>query len=148
MENDKELKDRLLLVMREESQLLDVILKQQEVVHSLVLKRKWLELENVLKELQKMSDNFTELDNKREELFSKIDVSGDFEFSSAVSQVKSKLIKSKLQNKVLNEYISTTKDFLQGIFDEVLPERRNVTYSRYGKIVKPELHNVVINQVV
>ena len=147
MENT-ELKNELTEILKKESELLDQILARQSTVHDCVIKRKWLELENVLAELQKMSEDFVDLDSRREELFNSGKIKIDFELTPSVSEVKVKLNKSKMQNKVLNEYISVTKSFLQGIFDEVLPERRNVTYSRYGKIVKGELHNVVIDQVV
>ncbi len=143
-----EIKAELINVLHKESNLLDEILKHQDAVHECVRKRNWIELENLLAALQIMSEDFVELDNKRSELSENADISRDFEVTPALSSVRSKLSKSKLQNKVLNEYISTTKSFLQGIFDEVLPERRNITYSRYGKIVKGELHNVVVNQVV
>ncbi len=146
MEN-LELKNTICQTLKSEAELLDKIIEVQRGVHECVLKRKWLLLEEKIAKMNELSSCFTELDKKREELEAEYSFK-DFELAGAKAQVKSRLLKSKLENKVLNEYIFTTKNFLQGIFDQVLPERRNVTYSRYGKIVKPELHNVVLDQIV
>ncbi len=146
MEN-LELKNTICQTLKSEAELLDKIIEAQRGVHECVLKRKWLLLEQKIAKMNELSSCFSELDKKREELEAEYSFK-DFELAGAKAQVKSRLLKSKLENKVLNEYIFTTKNFLQGIFDQVLPERRNVTYSRYGKIVKPELHNVVLDQIV
>lgn len=146
MEN-LELKNTICETLKSEAELLDVIIKVQKEVHECVLKRNWLLLEEKITKMNELSSLFAELDKKREELEAAHNFK-DFEVAGAKAQVKSRLLKSKLQNKILNEYIFTTKSFLQGIFDQVLPERRNVTYSRYGKIVKPELHNVVLDQII
>lgn len=147
--NEKiELNKDLIDVLNKESSLLDKILEKQGVVHDCVLKRRWLDLEEALSSLQEMSDEFVSLDTLRVNLSEKTGIQRQFEHSPLVCDVRSKLKKSKLKNKVLNDYISTTKQFLQGIFDEVLPERRNITYSRNGKFVKIEPSNVVVDQVI
>lgn len=148
MEKEFEIKQQLINVMQEESALLDEILSQQGVVHNCVVKRNWKELESTMSHLQKMSDDFVELENSRTALSEKIDIYKDFDVMPALSSVRSKLSKSKIQNTVLNEYIVTTKNFLQGIFDEALPQRRNVLYTKYGKMSKPELSSVVLNEVI
>lgn len=139
---------RFVEIIKEESSLLDTIISQQDAVHEFVIKRSWLELDSALKNLGKNVERFSELDSIREDLSSKNDFTSHFELSPLISSLKSKLLKSKIQNKVLNEYVSTTKGFLQKVFDEALPERYGVTYSRCGKIVKGTMQNVVVNQIV
>ena len=146
MENP-EVKTELSVLLKNESALLDKIICDQKTLHECVLKRQWLLLEESLSKLNEMSETFAQLDKKREELSAGFN-KGDFELSSLKAEVKSKLLKSKLENRVLSEYIVTTRQFLQGVFDDVLPERRNVTYTRYGKLIKPELHNVVVDQII
>ncbi len=146
MENP-EVKTELSVLLKNESALLDKIICEQETLHECVLKRQWLLLEESLSKLNEMSETFAQLDKKREELSDGF-AARDFELSALKAEVKSKLLKSKLENRVLSEYIVTTRQFLQGVFDDVLPERRNVTYTRYGKLIKPELHNVVVDQII
>ncbi|MBQ6058128.1 MAG: hypothetical protein IJJ70_07335 [Treponema sp.] len=148
MEQMVQVKNEILNLMNSESDLLDQILAQQDVVHKCVKKRNWIELEATLQNLQVMSDDFVELETKRSQLSANIDIFADESLSPVVKTVRGKLNKSKIENKVLNEYISTTKKFLQGIFDDVLPQRRNAVYSRNGKMVDNGLQSVVLNQVV
>ena len=141
-------KQQLIELLGQESALLDEILAQQNVVHTCVTKRRWLELDATLEKLQSMSDSFVDMEVERMEKSKKVNLSSDPDFQPYVREVRGKLNKSKIENKVLNEYITTTKKFLQGIFDSVLPQRRNVLYSRTGKIVEHAAQSVVLNQVV
>ena len=128
MNNEIELKNQIIEIMQQESDLLDVILSQQSVVHKSVSKRNWENIESVMSNLQDLSDKFVELESKRVLLCNQINIFQDPELSPVIRNVRTKLNKSKVENRVLNEYISTTRKFLQGIFDEVIPQRRNVLY--------------------
>lgn len=141
-------KENLVSVMQEENALLDKILEQQTVLHDCVRDKDWEMLNRNIENLQTLSDQFVELEEKRMELSANIDLASDETISPVLSEVRGKLQKSKVENKVLNEYISTTRKFLQGVFDSVVPQRRNVLYSNKGQVVKPELNSIVLNQMV
>lgn len=141
-------KENLVSVMQEESALLDKILEQQTLLHNCVRDKDWEMLNRNIENLQTLSDQFVELEEKRMELSANIDMASDETISPVLSEVRGKLQKSKVENKVLNEYISTTRKFLQGVFDSVVPQRRNVLYSNKGQVVKPELSSIVLNQMV
>lgn len=143
-----EQKKELISVMQEENSLLDVILKQQEIVHNCVRERNWDDLAKCMASLQSLSDDFAELEEKRTKLSEGINLSQDEEIAPVLSQVRGKLQKSKVENSVLNEFIMTTRKFLQGVFDSAVPASRNTLYSRDGKIRKPELQSMVLNKVV
>ena len=141
-------KQRLLMLMEEESALLDTILEQQSVLHVCVTSRKWDGLEEAMTQLQTLSDTFTELEEERMALSARINMATESDIAPVMQQVRSKLIKSKVENTALNEYIKMTRRFLQGVFDSVVPQRRNTLYSRTGEIVKPVLSSIVVNQVI
>lgn len=141
-------KENLISVMQEENALLDKILEQQTLLHNCVKEKDWDSLNKNIENLQNLSDQFVELEEKRMALSEHVDMASDVEISPVLSEVRGKLQKSKVENKVLNEYISTTRKFLQGVFDSVVPQRRNVLYSNKGQIVKPELSSVVLNQMI
>ncbi|MBQ9205845.1 MAG: hypothetical protein IJ158_03940 [Treponema sp.] len=141
-------KENLVSVMQEENVLLDKILEQQTLLHNCVKEKDWDALNRNIENLQNLSDQFVELEEKRMTLSADVDMAQDVEISPVLSEVRGKLQKSKVENKVLNEYISTTRKFLQGVFDSVVPQRRNVLYSNKGQIVKPELSSVVLNQMI
>ena len=141
-------KKNLISVMQEENALLDKILEQQTLLHNCVKEKDWEKLNRNIENLQSLSDQFVEFEEKRVAISSDIDMASDGEISPILSEVRGKLQKSKVENKVLNEYISTTRKFLQGVFDSVVPQRRNVLYSIKGQIVKPELSSVVLDQMI
>ncbi|MCR4822796.1 MAG: hypothetical protein K5873_07985 [Treponema sp.] len=141
-------KENLISVMQEENSLLDKILEQQTLLHNCVKEKDWDKLNKNIENLQTLSDQFVELEEKRMAIREGIDMASDMEISPILTEVRGKLQKSKVENKVLNEYISTTRKFLQGVFDSVVPQRRNVLYSNKGQIVKPELSSVVLNQMI
>ncbi len=140
-------KQNLILVMQEESKLLDSILNQQAVLHSCVKEKNWEKLNVNIENLQELSDKFVELEEKRTALADSAD-KNDAEVKPVLSEVRGKLQRSKIENKALNEYIATTRKFLQGVFDSVVPQRRNKVYTKKGEIKKPELSSVVINQLM
>lgn len=142
-----EKKQELIGVMQEENALLDKILSVQTVLHNCVKGKNWEELNKNIEDLQNLSDKFVELEEKRTELSEQVG-KDDAEVRPVLSEVRGKLQRSKIENRALNEYISTTRKFLQGVFDEVVPQRRNKRYSSKGEIVKPELSSVVLNKLM
>ena len=69
------------------------------------------------------------------------------EEKALILTLHSKLLKSKIENQILNRYIETSRNFVQGILDNAIPQRRNVLYSRNGKIIKREPESVVLNRI-
>ncbi len=141
-------KQELIQVMQQENALLDTILEQQTVLHVCVTKRDWKGLESAMTNLQALSDTFSELETKRTLLCEACNPVREHDIAPVMQEVRGKLLKSKVENSALNAYIKTTRRFLQGVFDSVVPQRRNKVYSRSGALVKPELSSVVLNQVI
>ena len=141
-------KQELIAVMQQENDLLDVILEQQTVLHECVTAKDWLRLEDAMTNLQVLSDKFVELESARTALSEDSALATDSDLAPVLTQVRGKLQKSKIENHALNEYIKTTRKFLQGVFDSVVPQRRNTLYSRTGTIVRPELSGVTLNRIM
>lgn len=143
---NEEIKTQLLSVLQEEDALLDQILQQQTLLHKNVVEKDWNSLNDNIMNLQVLSDGFVSLEEKRVAISEELN--GDDEFNGVLGSVRSKLNKSKIENHVLNEYISTTRKFLQGVFDKVVPQKRNVVYSKNGTLTKPEVGSILFNQIV
>ena len=143
-----EIKQKLLAVMEKESRLLDVILEQQSLVHDKVRSKDWNDIEATMDKLQALSDDFVELEMDRSRLSDGINLASEADLSPVLRTVRGKLLKSKVENKALNEYIKTTRKFLQGVFDSVVPQRRSTLYGRSGQIIRPEMSSIVVNQVI
>lgn len=140
-----ECKKVLIGVMQRENDLLDEILAIQSEIHDSVREKNWEPLNEKLESLQDLSDTFANLEEERELLCKLIDIRSDADFSPVLTQVRGKLQRSKIENHALNEYVSTTRKFLQGVFDSAVPQRKNVLYSKDGKLVRQEMTGVAVN---
>ena len=52
-----------------------------------------------------------------------------------------------MEKKTLNDYIKITTDFLQGVFDNVVPQRKATVYSRTGALVKNQPQSMILNMM-
>lgn len=138
--------------LTKEENLLDSIIASQKQVRLFVTKRDWLSLENEMKILEEKANNFMTLEDERNQfvenakmILGKENVEKILKSENQLKEVKRKLIFSKIENDSLNTYIGITKNFLQGIFETVVPQRRNTLYSRTGNIVRPVPESLLIN---
>ena len=137
-------KNQVLDILNQENDTLDRLLDCQSNVHIAVKTRNWIGLEEDLEKIRVLSLEFSALEEKREALSSK-EISP--EEKTLTLTLHSKLLKSKIENQILNKYIETSRSFVQGILDNAVPQRRNVLYSRSGKIIKREPESVVLNRL-
>ncbi len=150
-------------ILVSENEVLGAIIVQQQIVRSAVTSRNWNQLQDAVGEVNKLSKVFTGLEAKRIEKCLKLNpenpddifavangVSEEFKKSIIENfhQVRQKLVVSKIENDAINEYIRITQEFLQGVFDTVLPQRRNKVYSSNGKVVKNQPKAVILNAIV
>mgnify|MGYP003463206876 FL=1 len=94
--------------------------------------------------MQEYATEFINLDNLREQS-DKSNISEEDHI--LMKQIQSKLMKSKIVNSALNDYIKISRGFVQGVFDNVLSKRKNVVYSKNGSVVKTLSDSVVLNKV-
>ncbi len=146
-----------------QNEVLGAIIVQQQIVRSAVTGRNWIQLQDAVNEVNTLSKEFASLEAKRIEKSLKLNPENPddiFALSNLVPeelkqtiienfyQVRQKLVVSKIENEAINEYIRITQEFLQGVFDNVLPQRRNKIYSASGKMVKNQPKSVILNAIV
>ena len=95
-------------------------------------------------DVNEMMDAFNELDKEREEL-ALGGLQEDAETYGLLAEIRGKLVKSRIENKALSDYISITREFVKGIIDTAVPQSRNRLYSRNGYVVQPQPESVVVN---
>ena len=135
---------KVLEILNQENETLDKLLDCQSNVHIAVKTKNWIGLEEDLENIRRLSFEFSALEEKREAISS---VEIGVEEKSLMLRLHSKLLRSKIENQILNKYIETSRNFVQGILDNAVPQRRNVLYSRSGKIIKREPESVVLNRI-
>ncbi|AEE17277.1 hypothetical protein [Treponema brennaborense] len=157
----------LYAVLVSQNELLDTMLATQKNIRTAVTGKVWTDLESFLYKMNELSEDFAELESTRGNLCRTLCSSAEtdavpdmYQVVCLISgnlrtpvldlfhQVRRKLAESKIENDALNDYIRITKDFLQGVFDSVIPQRRNTVYSRSGTVVKPVPESLVLNTIL
>ena len=60
---------------------------------------------------------------------------------------KKKLLKCKIENRVLGDYVNIARNFIMEVMENGLKQSRNKNYTRDGKIEVVQPHSVVLNQL-
>ncbi len=153
---------RLYDVLLAQIELINQIYQMQKSVRSCVTNRDWDSLQSTLYYINELSEGFTELEERRVKYFQDFGAVGSDistvsrnippQFKNPIQSVfndmKKKLLLSKVENDAINEYVKLSQEFLQGIFDSVLPQRRNTLYSRTGSLIKNQPESIVVNAVL
>ncbi|MDE7292652.1 MAG: hypothetical protein K2N58_11490 [Treponemataceae bacterium] len=134
----------LAALLEQEIALVEKILECQASVYSTVKEKNWVNLERDIDCLNELSSQFSAMEAKRDSLIAK---HGE-DSRELLAKLRSRLLKSKVQNFALNTYIETMQNFVRGVLENAVPQRRNVLYSREGKILKPEPQSVVLNKIL
>ncbi|MBP5402852.1 MAG: hypothetical protein J6Y36_06825 [Treponema sp.] len=131
-------------ILKKEDSVMDEILTCQGNIREAVKQRDWMELEKNITKMQSYTVDFICLDDQRDSI-----KKADFteEEHELMKSIQSKLIKSKIENSSLSDYVNISHGFVQNVLENVVPQRRNVLYSKNGAIVKKQPQSVVLNRV-
>ena len=129
-------------ILEAEDALLSEVLKKQHELRTAVERKDWTRLTDVISSINYCMDQFNALDKERESLTNARDAEASADLLCAV---RGKLLKCRTENKVINEYANTMRDFVHGILNEAHPQRRSRLYSWRGKIIQEQPKSVVIN---
>jgi len=143
---DKVIEEFESILAREDKVLTDLSEKQAAVKQS-VVDREWEQLVSLIADVNVLSDTFREVDEKRDQIQETLSAETLKKYYEQLGTLRSKLLKCKVENRVLTDYVNIAKTFVQEVVDRALPQSRNKNYSRNGKIVQPQPLSVVVNQL-
>lgn len=154
-------------ILSSQNDLLEDMINQQKKIRAAVTAKDWNDLDVLLFKVNEITESFSKLEISRDSLCKSVCAAAapgampdmyrtaccfPAEYRTPVMemfhQVRRKLTVSKIENDALNDYIRITKSFLQGVFDSVIPKRRNTVYSRTGTVVHPVPESLVLNTVL
>ena len=154
----------ILCLLESENLLLDKILENQKNLRSSVLKKDWDVLEKSIHTIEVLSSDFAHCDEDLMNILGEYEISGASDFYQALknlktqnedcaqkilskfNDVKRKVLQSKIENKSISEYVKMTNNFLQGVFNKVLPGRK--VYSKKGALVQNQPSSIVLNAIL
>ena len=141
--------NELLQILNAQNDVLECMLTQQRKIHDNVKERKWVELEACIDNMKAYSDAFVNLDQCRENY---VGDNRDLYLEPGIQEVyvsvRTKLSKSKIENSALATYVSSTKEFIDGVIENCVPQSKTRVYGRNGRIMSPTAESVVLDALV
>ena len=145
-----------------QNSLLEKIYEKQKIVRNSVVKKDWETLQKTIDIITPMSQEFNDLETTRVSISLKITDNADDIYNlvkkvptdmkipliTSFQTMKRALLASKIENNAISEYVRVTQDFMQKVFDEVLPQRRTKVYSSKGEVIKHIPTSVILDTIV
>ena len=129
-------------ILIEERDVLSNIINRQNELRKAVKEKDWTKLMDIISAVNVAMDKFTALDEKRESLSRDINSGECFDL---LCEVRGKLLKCRVENNALNQYVGTASRFVRGIVNEALPQSRPRLYSHRGRVVQAQPKSIVVN---
>ena len=129
-------------ILIEERDVLSNIIDRQNELRKAVKEKDWIKLMDIISAVNVAMDKFTALDEKRESLSRDINSGECFDL---LCEVRGKLLKCRVENNALNQYVGTASRFVRGIVNEALPQSRPRLYSHRGRVVQAQPKSIVVN---
>ena len=139
--NKKDFED----ILEREEGILDELVKAQDQLRKSVTEKNWESRTRIITTSNTVSGNFLEADAQREELQDMMKMDEVKPYFERLGNMRAKLLKCKIENQALSKYVNITKNFIQGVVEDALPQSRSKVYSKTGKIVQPMPQSVVLN---
>ncbi len=142
------MKDRITefeAVLDQEEKILNNLVHNQDMLKKAVTEKNWESLTRIINNINTISSEFLEADTEREVLQDLMKMKEIKPYFERLGSMRAKLLKCKIENQALSKYVNITKNFIQGVVDNALPQSGNKVYSKNGKIVQPQPQSVVLN---
>lgn len=162
----QDLSKQMEAVLKSQIKLMDEIYSLQRKIYGTVLKRDWENTKNGMSELDGLSERFCEADKRLasliaehgqvssgksgetiESLIAGFTSVGNATLENLYKTLKEKVLLSKIENDVFNNYIDHARTLISGVFDVVSHNRSGETYTRMGVKADSDLSNLVVNRV-
>lgn len=134
-------------ILKKEEALLDDFEQKQNELKNSVREKNWENLNSLIFLMNKMSDDFVKIDSRRDEIQGLLKNDELKAYFEKLRNLRSKLLKCKLENKVLTEYVNIAHSFIQEVIEKAVPQRRNRNYTKNGQILQAQPQSVVLNQL-
>ena len=132
-------------VLVEEEKILENLIKNQDLLRKSVTDKNWEDLTKIINTINTLSADFLTIDSEREVLQDMMKIEELKPYFERLGSMRAKLLKCKIENEALSKYVNITRNFIQGVVENALPQSGNKVYSKQGKIVQPQPQSVVVN---
>ena len=134
-------------ILSVEDSILEQLANKQALLRASVTEKSWEKLTEVISQINAITDSFQELDVKREKIQDSMSLSELKPYFERLGNLRTKLLKCKVENQALGKYVNITKNFIKEVIDNALPQSGNKVYSNKGKILQSQPQSIVVNQL-
>ena len=132
-------------VLAEEENLLDCLTEKQKFLRKAVMEKNWEDLVGLINEVNLISDSFQKFDIRRDEIQEKLKTEELKPYFERLGRLRTKLLKCKVENQVISNYVNVTREFIAEVVEKALPQTRNKNYTKYGTITQPQAASVLVD---
>lgn len=133
------------LLLKNEDKILDSLSQKQLELRTVLQNKDWSALTVVMAEINHLSDDFQKMDLRRDEIQRQLPTADVKSFYEILSSLRSKLLKCKLENQVISNYVTVSRQFIADVVEKALPQTRNKNYTKNGTITKVHAQSVLVD---
>jgi len=141
----EELLTELSTILIKEEDILDHLAEKQLVLRKAVVDKDWTTLTDLIVEVNKLSETFQALDIRRDEIQNQLTTEELKPYLDKLATLRTKLLKCKVENQVISNYVNVTRQFIAEVVEKALPQTRNKNYTKYGTITQPQTASVLVD---
>ena len=133
------------LVLKNEDDILTDLLGKQQELRTILTDKNWDSLMNLMNNVNGLSESFQKFDSRRDEIQNQLSLEDIKPFVKNLTSLREKLLKCKIQNQVISNYVNTTKEFIASVIQDAVPHVGNKNYTNKGKITQPKAESVLVD---
>ena len=118
------------VLINNEGIILDDLSDKQAVLRKAIIEKDWTLLVDMINEVNQLSESFQVSDIRRDEIQNQLTSEEIKPFLDKLSTLRTKLLKCKVENQVISNYVNVTKQFISEVVEKALPQTRNKNYTK------------------
>ena len=132
-------------VLAEEENLLDRLTEKQKMLRKAITDKDWESLVGHINEVNVISESFQKFDLRRDEIQEELKTDEIKPYFERLGRLRTKLLKCKVENQVISNYVNVTREFIAEVVEKALPQTRNKNYTKYGTVTQPKPASVLVD---
>ncbi len=133
------------LILAEEEVILDKLTEKQAILRQAVVDKSWENLVDLISEVNQLSDSFQHFDFRRDQIQEQLKTNELLPYVKTLSRLRTKLLKCKVSNQVISNYVNVTRQFIAEVVEKALPQSRNKNYTKNGTITGMQTSSVLVD---
>lgn len=133
------------LILKNEDKILDELKDKQSLMRRALTEKNWDELLKCMDSVNVLFADFQEFDVRRDEIQQQLDRDELKPFFESLASMRSKLLKCRVENQVISNYVNVTRKFISEVVEKALPQSRNKNYTKTGVLTQPQTSSVLVD---